>query len=297
MSDLIDYQSGFREHERVRKLIDLVPKEGETLLDAGARDGSLSVLLAEHFSTVTALDQNTPNVAHARVVSVQGDITALKFADNSFDCVVCAEVLEHIPPHLLPQACSELQRVAASYLVIGVPYRQDIRVSRTTCYSCGQKNPPWGHVNVFDEQRLFSLFTGMDVVEISHVGITTEATNAVAAFLLDLAGNPYGTYSQEEGCIRCGAQLKEPPPRNLLQRLCTKIAYTLNWVQSRFTRARPNWIHILFRKPKAVAPADSVSRSVLVASGAVSATRNTTLRQRPLKAGLRFSTKAVTPSR
>lgn len=248
MSEFIDYQSGFREHERIRKLIDLVPKGGKSLLDAGARDGALSMMLADHFETVTALDQIKPSVSHAKVASVQGDITALEFSDRSFDCVLCAEVLEHVPPALLAKACSELQRVAARYLVIGVPYRQDLRVSRTTCYSCGKKNPPWGHVNAFDENSLLALFPDMDAQEIVYVGRTTAATNAVSTLLMDLAGNPYGTYSQEERCVHCGAQLRTPPARNVFQKICTRAAIVLDRVQQRFARPRPNWIHVLLYK-------------------------------------------------
>jgi hypothetical protein len=37
--------------------MDLIPKGRISVLDAGARDGHLSILLADHFEIVTALDQ------------------------------------------------------------------------------------------------------------------------------------------------------------------------------------------------------------------------------------------------
>ncbi len=252
--------ASFRELNRIQKLIELVPKEGGSVLDAGAREGHLSAMLANHFEIVTALDQKKPEVRHARVVAVQGDITSLEYPDDSFDCVMCTEVLEHIPEPLLKQACVELQRVARKHLLIGVPYRQDIRVSRTTCYTCGKKNPPWGHVNVFDEQRLRNLFPGLNVEKVTLVGRTKAATNAVSTFLMDFAGNPYGTYSQEESCVHCGARLREPPPRNLFQKVCTKTAFWLNSAQARFVQPRPSWIHVLFRKP---APAVQIQNATL----------------------------------
>jgi len=247
-----------REQERIRNLIDLIPKGDASLLDAGTRDGRLAVLMADHFESVTALDQRNPAVWHRKVIPVHGDITSLRFPDNSFDSVMCTEVLEHIPECLLEKACSELRRVAKKYLLVGVPYRQDLRVARTTCYLCGKKNPPWGHVNAFDEQRLTGLFPGLDIETISNVSTTTEATNAVSTLLMDWAGNPYGTYEQEERCIHCDARLTPPPPRNLLQKGCTKLAFWLNQGQGRFVRPRPNWIHILFRKPAAAARAANV---------------------------------------
>jgi len=98
-------------------------------------------LLVELFDEVTALDLEKPTISHDKIACVQGDIINLDFDDNTFDLVFCAEVLEHIPPHLLERATSELSRVSREFLLIGVPYKQDIRVGRTTCYSCGAKNP------------------------------------------------------------------------------------------------------------------------------------------------------------
>ncbi len=100
-------------------------------LDVGARDGFISRLLAGHFPFVTALDLELPSIDHERVQSVKGNIAALDFPDASFDLVFCAEVLEHIPKDLLGTACRELARVSKEYVLIGVPYKQDIRVGRT----------------------------------------------------------------------------------------------------------------------------------------------------------------------
>jgi hypothetical protein len=86
--------------------------------------------------------------------------------------------------------------VAKHEIIIGVPFRQDTRIGRTTCLSCGHRNPPWGHVNSFDERRLASLFPRCHIVSKSFVGINRGATNAVAAFLMDLAGNPWETYKR-----------------------------------------------------------------------------------------------------
>jgi SAM-dependent methyltransferase len=51
-----------------------------------------------------------------------GSVTNLSFNDDSFDCILCAEVLEHIPFTDVPRALSELWRVTRRYCVISVPY-------------------------------------------------------------------------------------------------------------------------------------------------------------------------------
>lgn len=246
--DLTEYRNSASEKARVSDLMSLLPEGGCSVLDIGARDGFISRLLADHFSMVTALDLEQPSIEHERIQCVKGDITALTFANASFNLVFCAEVLEHIPTHLLKTACRELARVSKEYVLIGVPYKQDIRVGRSTCGSCGKVNPPWGHVNTFDENSVSELFPEFTVARQSFVGETDEQTNMLSCALMDLAGNPYGTYSQEEPCIHCGANLTGPPERKLWQKVLTKTAFMGMSAQKLFLKPHPNWTHVLLRK-------------------------------------------------
>ena len=247
-SDLTAYRQSDLEQKRIGDLMRLLPQRRKGVLDVGARDGYLSILLTKLFDQVTALDLEMPKIEHDRVTCVKGDITALQFPDNHFDAVLCAEVLEHIPPSLLPRACTELARVTKSKVVIGVPYKQDTRLGRTTCRQCGERNPPWGHVNEFDEAKLKDLFSGLTCETISFVGEAPRGTNFVASYLMDLAGNPYGTYGQEESCVQCGAKLHQPPERSLAQKVLTKFSHIAWKVGTPFPPDHGNWIHIVFRK-------------------------------------------------
>ncbi|WP_199611170.1 class I SAM-dependent methyltransferase [Flocculibacter collagenilyticus] len=249
--DLSEYRESDREKQRESDLLRLINASEHAAgkaLDIGARDGHFSLLLASCFENVTALDLVKPQIQHEKITCVKGDITDLAFNDNCFDFVFCAEVLEHISPHLLATACTELGRVANEYILTGVPYKQDLRVGRTTCLSCGKKNPAWGHVNKFDEDRLQHLFSGFDVCEVSYVSKTNSFTNPISTWLLDLAGNPYGTYLQDEPCVYCNAKLMQPPQRTMLQKLFTKASFYIRNIQKPFIKEQANWIHVLFKK-------------------------------------------------
>jgi SAM-dependent methyltransferase len=243
-----DFRDSPGERSRISDLLRLMPAQGRRALDVGARDGYISRLMADRFDAVTALDLVEPTVSHPKVRCLQADATCMPLPDAAFDLVLCAEVLEHIPGAMLPQVCREIERVAATHVLIGVPYKQDLRVGRTTCAACGAKNPPWGHVNTFDEERLRALFMGCEVVAISYVGHSLEQTNAFAAALMDFAGNPYGTYVQDEGCIACGASVGSPRQRTPAQRVATRVAHLSRKVTDVFTRPRANWMHMKLRK-------------------------------------------------
>ena len=246
MPDLEQYRQSEQEQARSADLLRLLPRGRKSALDIGARDGHFSRLLTEYFNEVTALDLEKPAFQIPRVTAVAGDVTRLQFPDAAFDCVFCAEVLEHIPP--LEQACRELARIARHEIIVGVPFRQDTRFGRTTCSRCGKINPPWAHVNTFDEQKLRTLFPGLSVRDTSFVGSNNEVTNPLATMLMDLAGNPWGTYDQDEPCIHCGTALVAPNGRTAMSRVLSGVAVRLNRLQAAMSRPHANWIHMVFTK-------------------------------------------------
>jgi hypothetical protein len=238
-----------QEAARVDSLVRLVGA-GNRALDVGARSGQISLRIADGFDEVVALDLVEPRVDHPKVTPVTGDATDLQFLDDSFDTVLCAEMLEHVPTPLLERACAELARVSRRRLVVGVPHKQDIRCNRTTCATCRKPNPPWGHVNSFDEAALKRLFPDLEWTAVEYIGTGEPGTNPVSAFLMDLAGNPNGTYEQEEACVHCNSRLLPPRRLSLARRVVTKIAVELRRIQRPFLAPRANWIHVVMTKPR-----------------------------------------------
>jgi len=245
--DLEVYRTRPEERDRVGNLLELLP-QGGSILEIGARDGHITRRLADRFTTVVALDLGELHIDDPRVTPIRGDVRSLTFGDHSFDVVLCAEVLEHIPPADLPRACRELARVTAGWLLVGVPYKQDLRVAQTRCQHCGRTNPPWGHVNSFDEDRLDALFRGLERTRTAFVGRTQDFTNPLSAKLMEMADHPWGTYEQDESCIHCGRHVGQPSStRGPLQKVLSSAAERLNRVQRRLSGDRPCWIHCVYR--------------------------------------------------
>lgn len=226
----------------------MVPTGLATALDVGTADCHIATLLASSFRLVTAIDLEEPSSSHPRITTGAGSVTSLPYSENSFDLVVCSEVLEHIQPRLLQTACNELVRVARRFVLIGVPYNQDIRVGRTKCAACGRKNPPYGHLNCFGKNRLEQLFGALKPVRRAFIGQGAPRTNVVSCFLMDLAGNPYGTYSQQEPCMYCSAKLVPPGEGFAFAKAATRLALFLNRCQAWLSSAQPIWVQVLFEK-------------------------------------------------
>jgi hypothetical protein len=112
----------------------MIPRfDGGCAMYLGARDGHFSQLLAKTFAPVVALDLCLQTWGYLGVHCVSGDETRLEFGDESFDLVVCTDVLEHPRSHQLADAATEFECVTRPHLLVVVPLLRDIRIGRTTC--------------------------------------------------------------------------------------------------------------------------------------------------------------------
>jgi 2-polyprenyl-3-methyl-5-hydroxy-6-metoxy-1,4-benzoquinol methylase len=68
-----------------------------------------------------------------------GDLREMPYADDSFDLVMCLEVLEHLPdPH---RGLRELRRVTSAHCLLSVPHEPFFRA---TNFLRGKHVPAWG---------------------------------------------------------------------------------------------------------------------------------------------------------
>ncbi len=95
------------------------------VLDVGCAKGFLMGRFIERGVDTCGIDLSEYAVSEASEIvrpHIQlASILEIPFPDNSFDLVVCMETLEHIEPHLVPQAISELARVSSQYVLASMP--------------------------------------------------------------------------------------------------------------------------------------------------------------------------------
>ena len=102
--------------DAVRLWLDRSPA-GARVLDAGCGEG----VLVDEYADRLAIEGIDPNYGSDRVRT--GSLTALPFADESFDRALCLDVLEHLTFEEQPRALAELFRVLKNggELLVSVP--------------------------------------------------------------------------------------------------------------------------------------------------------------------------------
>jgi len=106
----------------------LAPVPGRSVLDVGTGTGRAAIALAGRGALVTGIDASVEmldvareraQAANATVTFEQGDAHGLRYADRSFDAVVCLRVLMHTPDWR--SSLAELCRVARDRVVFDYP--------------------------------------------------------------------------------------------------------------------------------------------------------------------------------
>ena len=146
--------------ERFRITNDLIKDDVSSILDAGCGNGAFvnDLLNKRNDLHIHALDRSEKALEFVKTKKSLGDVSSLPFDDQSFDCVSCLEVIEHLPIAAYKKTLDELARVAKKYLIISVPYNETIEDSYTKCPSCKSIFNYEFHLRSFDEENFAGLF-------------------------------------------------------------------------------------------------------------------------------------------
>jgi len=147
--------------KRVDSILDSV--KISRVLDAGCGEGYLAQHIKDYSNElyVEGVDLSAEIIEVARKLHPQikfsvGSVYHLPYFDNSFDLVVCSEVLEHL--EYPEKALEELKRVSKRYCIITVPHEPFWRIANIMRLSYLDKlgNTP-GHIQHFNKKTLKKL--------------------------------------------------------------------------------------------------------------------------------------------
>lgn len=123
---------------------------GPAVLEVGVGAGQTFNILARDHSIerLVGLDVvwNRKLIRPDRGILELGSILRLPYAAQSFDTVLCMEVLEHLEAIEFPKALHEIRRVCRGTLVMTVPYEEPLPV--------WHHDRPGGHRQQFSEEKI-----------------------------------------------------------------------------------------------------------------------------------------------
>lgn len=239
--DVLWGETHFRaaEIERVNCIISLIPDYVNTILDVGCGDGIIANRLTEDYKVI-ALDRAFSPLQYVVTNKINGSIDELPFKDKSFDLVICAEVLEHLPYEVYEKAIIELQRVCAKYIVISVPNNQNLKQTFTKCEYCGCLFSSCRHLRSFNKKNLNNLFCNFKLERYFLCGPKTHPFNRFFLCLNLLLGG--WTDSPEAICPQCG---KHGCEQKIISKIVRKTFYILSRVS---TYKKHPWSVVLYSR-------------------------------------------------
>jgi SAM-dependent methyltransferase len=187
---------------RIAFTLSQVPRDVTTVLDVGCGRGDITNRLPRRLEVV-ACDLSVRGLRRVRTPAVRASVARLPFRSKSFDLALCAEVLEHLTTEDLPPTLGEICRVARRYLLVTVPYREDLSRMLTRCPGCGAVFHAYGHLRTFDPEGLHDLHPRLRLVSRA---VRTWPERAVRPAIRDLRRRVFKIYETHPNliCPACG---------------------------------------------------------------------------------------------
>lgn len=161
---------------RIAETISQIPADVRTLLDVGCGNGVFTnrLALARPEIHVTATDRSREALKYVDTQKFTSDMTSIPCPNASFDCVTCLQVIEHLPYDRYQPSLSELARVARRYIVIGVPYKEDLERDFTQCPKCQSRFNLNLHLRSYDDRTILALFESQGFRCVANQNIAKE---------------------------------------------------------------------------------------------------------------------------
>lgn len=158
-----------REISLAENIMDALPSKPLSIIDIGCGEGYVIYRIRKKFPALPLygfdLTQGRIAVTKSHVPDahlLRGDVLSLPFPDNTFDVVICSELLEHMADY--QKTVQELLRITKRQLIITVP--NELHLIQVMCPKCKTKHYLDGHVNFFTQKKLADLFTSLPHVKI-----------------------------------------------------------------------------------------------------------------------------------
>ena len=233
-----------QERRRVEETLTRTPEDVTSVLDVGCGDGRFLHLLASKINHAFGVDYCFEPLSRVRTPRAQADATRLPFKSDSFDLTVTTEMLEHLAPEQFTATLSELMRVSRKYVMLTVPYRENLREDLCRCALCKLTFHVYGHQRAFDKEDMYHLNNGLETVRIETIVPISKGHHLRLLYrLLHKIGRTYH-WSSTTRCPACGG-LPFSKKRTIAGYVIERIIWRIN---KHFSRIEDGWLVGLYLK-------------------------------------------------
>lgn len=170
----------------------VISKNVKSIADIGCGNGLfLNYLKNNHsanFVRLCGIERSESAISKVNTEKYVASINSIPLNDNEFEFVSCQEVIEHLPNDIYENAIHELGRISSQYIMISVPYNEDLHKSLVACPSCKTKFNPEYHMRSFSSKELKSLESLLNakVIDEGYVEVREYAFSIFLSRILNL---------------------------------------------------------------------------------------------------------------
>ncbi|MEJ2633718.1 MAG: class I SAM-dependent methyltransferase [Calditrichia bacterium] len=227
--------------KRVNLVLDFMPEDVRTILDVGCGNGILSNAFPERYQ-ITGIDYSLEALRFVLGKKIQGSSDQMPVKNQSFDMIFSSELLEHLPTELLHRTIREFQRIAKRYIFITIPNNEILERNSIKCPKCDHIFHSYGHLHSFKDEDIIKMVgADFELLLNKTLGPSVREYNKVLLHIRHNLGKRWFPATKYTVCPNCGNSVFTNLSGNLISKTCN----ALNIV---FSRQKPYWLFMLFRR-------------------------------------------------
>lgn len=236
--------------ERMKNTVKIVPKDVSTVADIGCGNGFFVNNLSKitRIKKIVGIDINPIALKHVKTTKKIGNIAEIPLKTNSYDLVTSLEVIEHLDVNDYKKALQELTRVSKKYILVSVPFEEDIESNFIKCPSCKTQYNPNSHKRTFDEATMLGLFkdSGYECVNLILEGENYHYL-FLSRLLLICRRKNFKRFRYDKICPICGFKIDTRSPRITRKKFNDNSKFSI--IKKIWPRVRKyKWIIALYEK-------------------------------------------------
>lgn len=235
-----------QERNRIIKTISVIPNDVDSVIDVGCGDGRVTNRLTS-FKKVVGLDFSKAALKYVKCEKMRCSCAEIPLTDNSFDLVLCNEVLEHLDQETFEKTTKEIKRIARKYVLISVPYKQNLNQFKVKCGNCGYVyslgTEAGEHVRSFNDETLKSIFD--EQFRLKSIFNRAKSHDDPLLKLKHLRGYYYTVNNKYALCPKCGSHRTVSRKKDFCFKLLSISSWGLSYV---LLKRHPLWVICLYER-------------------------------------------------